>query len=265
MQRSIQQIVVPEKISKGMHFAVFISYAAQPTFSMPLSFEALGFDTAPAVGTLLIPLRGNSSAFAKVLSIDFQTENGPAQHARQVMYLEAQQDIFPGVHVVIPKRSGPALAWITLSDFCLQEKQADSCGPLIPQLLGNSISFSHCQGYLLPEAPHPLSALLMNLAVTQGYNLVITVGGTELSSKASAPEAILKLLDRRLPAFEDIIIQSVLRDPSAAVFPQAVAGCIGNCLILCLPETEQGMHAILTDIIPIVKHTLAALQGISGN
>ena len=261
MSYSIRQLVIPQKISKGEVFIACISYATQPTFSMPLSFEILGFEKAPAVGTRFVLPYSGGEAFAEVLEVGFQPDNGPGLHARNVMRLEALRDIPTGVHTIIPERPGPALAWITLSDKCSKGERKDISGPLIPELLGKKFSFSRRQGYLLPDDPSQLSALLMNLTVTQGYDFVITTGGTGLSPRDTTPEAALRVIERRLPGFEQIMMRASLKETPYAALSRAVAGTVGASLVLCLPGGEKAVRTTLTAVLPALEHALTKLQG----
>lgn len=260
MTHSIQQIVVPENIPKGAQFIANLSYAAQPIFSMPLRFEVLGFKKAPSVGTLLFSPQSGAT-LAKVLKLGFQASNDSDTHARHVMRLEAIQDIPAGVHMLLSKRTGPALGWITLSDSCAREEKEDISGPMIPELLKKTFSFSHCQGYLLPDNPQQLSALLMDLTVTQGYDIVVTTGGTGLSPRDTTPEAVLRLIERRLSGFEQAMTLASLEETPRAMIARVVAGSIGSSLVLCLPGSDKAVRATLTAALPALEHALAKLQG----
>ncbi|MDE5878815.1 MAG: MogA/MoaB family molybdenum cofactor biosynthesis protein, partial [Desulfovibrio sp.] len=81
------------------------------------------------------------------------------------------------------RKKGFAAAWITLSDKGAQGARTDEAGPLVGELLASALPLALCRGYLLPDEPGELRALLSDLALHQGFDLVCTTGGTGLSPR----------------------------------------------------------------------------------
>ncbi|MGE4552802.1 MAG: molybdopterin-binding protein, partial [Desulfovibrionaceae bacterium] len=86
------------------------------------------------------------------------------------------------------RRTGPALAWVTLSDSGFAGNRADASGPRIAELVGAALPLSLSRGFLLPDEGAALRALLADLALFQGFDLICTTGGTGVTSRDVTPE-----------------------------------------------------------------------------
>ena len=86
-----------------------------------------------------------------------------------------------------PSRSGPAVAWITLSDKGSQGLRTDTAGPAIAEACAARLDPCLIQGHIIPDDPGRLKALLTDLALTQGFDLIVTTGGTGLGPRDTTP------------------------------------------------------------------------------
>jgi molybdenum cofactor synthesis domain-containing protein len=159
------------------------------------------------------------------------------------------------------RRTGRALAWITLSDKGFAGEREDASGPLIARLLGDAFAFSHVQGFLLPDDEAGLRALFTELALRHGYDLIVSTGGTGLAPRDRSPEAALAAIERRLPGFEQAMMSAGLQKTPTAAVSRAVAGTIGQSLLICLPGSAKAVAENLGAVIPALKHALDKLQG----
>jgi len=157
-------------------------------------------------------------------------------------------------------REGYALAWITLSDKGSRGERIDTSGPQIFESLQGNLPLCHSQGFILPDEKHSLQALVLDLAHMQGYDLIITSGGTGLSSRDVSPEAILPLLDRRLEGLETAMMLASLSKTPHAALSRAVAGTIGTSLIITLPGSRKAVVENLAAALPALQHGLDKLH-----
>lgn len=186
--------------------------------------------------------------------------HGP--HAVQGALVETLSDLPLGAHApLLPSKEGFSLAWITLSDTCAAGGREDLSGPMMETLVRDSLMLGHCQGFVLPDDPLRLRALVADLALTQRFDLILTSGGTGVGPRDTTPEAILPLLDKRLPGFEQAMLMTSLQKTPHAVISRAIAGAVGQSLCITLPGSKKAVSENLAAVLPAVKHTLEKLQG----
>lgn len=109
-------------------------------------------------------------------------------------------------------------------------------------------------------SPARLRNLVLNLA-GQGYDLLISTGGTGLSPRDLTPEALIPILDRRLPGFEQAMMAASLLKTPRAVLSRALAGTVGQTLILALPGSARAARENLEAVLESLPHALEKLGG----
>lgn len=188
-------------------------------------------------------------------------------HARYAPLLEllsttlsTEQHAAP-LDLVCPPRPGWALGWITLSDKGAAGLREDASGPLMGELVRAALPLCHEQGFILPDEPDALRALVLELALGQGYDCLLTSGGTGLSPRDRTPEALLPLLDRRLGGLEQALMQAGLAATPHAALSRPLAGTIGRTLILTLPGSARAVRENLDAILPALEHGLEKIHG----
>ncbi|MGE4505548.1 MAG: molybdenum cofactor biosynthesis protein B [Desulfovibrionaceae bacterium] len=213
-------------------------------------------------GTLL---RAGGGAALLVLGSGFR--HAPAGEGARLpclstLTLEARTSIPAGARLeVSPEKCGWSVAWITLSDKGSRGEREDTAGPLAAELLAARLETSLCTGFILPDEEPRLRALLADLALVQGYDLIVTSGGTGVGPRDVTPEAALKVIEKRLPGFERAMTAASLAKTPHGAISRALAGTLGESLILNLPGSPKAVRECLEPVLPALDHALRKLQG----
>ena len=118
-----------------------------------------------------------------------------APHTQICPLLEALTPIEAGTRTLAARREHWALAWITLSDKGAAGLRVDESGPLMAADTRAKLPLCHEQGFMIPDDPQTLRSLVMELALGQGYDLILTSGGTGLAPRDTTPEALLPIFE----------------------------------------------------------------------
>ena len=153
------------------------------------------------------------------------------------------------------------MACITLSDKGSLGLREDTSGPAMAEMVADVLPLCHSQGFILPDEPSELRALLTELALGQPYDLILTSGGTGISPRDISPQVTQALLDYELPGFAAAMLAASLAVTPRAVISRATAGVLGQSLIINLPGSLKAVRENLAAVLPALAHALDKLHG----
>ena len=136
---------------------------------------------------------------------------------------------------------------LTVSDT--RTEATDSGGGAIRELLtaaGHTVA-----GYrILPDEPAQVRAAVELALANPDVQVVITTGGTGVTSRDSTYEAVVALLQKRLDGFGELFrALSYQEIGAAAMLSRAVAGTVGRKAVLALPGSEHAVRLAMTKLI----------------
>lgn len=107
----------------------------------------------------------------------------------------------------------------------------------------------------------PVEAALRE-AVAEGFDLVVTTGGTGLTPADLTPEMTARVIDRPVPGLgEAIRAYGASQGISTAVLSRGIAGLAGRTLIVNLPGSPGGARDGVAVLAPLIEHALDQIAG----
>lgn len=146
-------------------------------------------------------------------------------------------------------------AVITVSDMGSRGLRQDTSGPAVRAMLEEA-GFSVAHTAILPDEMEQISAELRDCADRRRIDLIVTTGGTGLSSRDVTPEATRAVLEREIPAIPVAMWMEGLKVTPRAMLSRAVAGIRGSSLLLNLPGSEKAARENLAAVIGGLEHGL---------
>jgi molybdenum cofactor synthesis domain-containing protein len=189
-------------------------------------------------------------------------------HALVCPFLMALEDIpaeSPAALRLSVSKPGVSLAWITLSDKGYRGDREDASGPLIADILSKTLPIGHSQGFLLPDDAGMLRALLTELALTEGYDIICTTGGTGLSPRDITPQTTAGVIDLPLHGIRQAMLACGLAVTPRAAISRAEAGILGKSVIINLPGSRKAVQENLNAVVHALPHALEKLHGDGGD
>ena len=142
---------------------------------------------------------------------------------------------------------------ITVSDT--RTSDTDTSGRAIADLLAAAGHVVHGRS-ILKDEPADVAALVRQLVATGDVDVVITTGGTGITSRDSTFEAVDGLLEKRLPGFGELFrMLSYHEIGAAAMLSRATAGLAGRAVVIALPGSEAAVRLAMEKlVIPELAH-----------
>lgn len=156
------------------------------------------------------------------------------------------------------KRGAPAAARVfvlTVSDT--RTRETDASGAAIEQLLEESGHVVIARR-LAPDDPAEVERVIREQLASEEAQVVISTGGTGITSRDTTYEAVSALVQKRLDGFGELFrMLSYQEIGSAAMLSRASAGIAGGKILFVLPGSEHAVRLAMTKlIIPELGHLL---------
>jgi molybdenum cofactor biosynthesis protein B len=156
------------------------------------------------------------------------------------------------------KRQGPAsVACFVLTVSDTRTAETDISGRAIRELLeacGHRISGQA----IVRDEPERVRQHVLAQCVNDATQVIITTGGTGITSRDGTYEAVNGLIEKRLDGFGELFrMLSFEEIGSAAMMSRATAGSIRGKVVFVLPGSENAVRLAMTRlIIPELAHVV---------
>jgi molybdopterin adenylyltransferase len=148
---------------------------------------------------------------------------------------------------------------LTVSDT--RTPDTDSSGRAILELL-EAAGHTVADYAIVKDEPSQVAAAVRAQLANEQVRVVITTGGTGVSSRDGTYEAVSALLDKRLDGFGELFRMISFKEiGSAAMMSRATAGTAARKAIFVLPGSENAVRLAMTQlIVPELGHLIQQLN-----
>jgi molybdenum cofactor synthesis domain-containing protein len=148
---------------------------------------------------------------------------------------------------------------VTVSNRAAAGVYEDRSGPVLARLLAEA-GCTVDGPLVVPDGP-PVEVALRE-AITAGYHVVVTTGGTGLTPGDLTPEMTRRVLDREIPGIAEAIrAAGVAAGVPAAMLSRGVAGLAGGVLIVNLAGSTGGVRDGMAVLAPVLLHAVDQAHG----
>lgn len=151
------------------------------------------------------------------------------------------------------------VAVLVCSDSVSAGQKEDKSGKIIADKL-EKLGLSVSNYLVVPDNIQLIQANVQQLCDAK-TNLIILTGGTGLSAKDVTPEAIIPLIDRRIPGIEEAIRSYGQERTPFAMLSRSIVGFKGETLLMALPGSANGAAESIDAVFPSVLHLFQLLNG----
>jgi len=147
---------------------------------------------------------------------------------------------------------------LTVSDSCARGERNDVSGPAVARELQQH-HFAVVDMRIVPDDHSTIQKAIVEL--TRKARLVVTTGGTGISTRDVTPEATRAVCGRMLDGISDRMRREGEKRTPFAVLSRGVCGVCGTSLVLNLPGSPAGAVESLQAVIDVLPHAIQLLAG----
>ena len=159
---------------------------------------------------------------------------------------------------------GIRAAIVTLSDRASSGQYEDRSGPILRAAL-EALGAEVVSADILPDDEEKIAAHVGALADAGDLGLVITTGGTGLTPRDVAPEALARLCTKTAPGIGEALRAAGARHIPTAWLSRSIAGVRGKTLIIALPGSPKAIGESMDVLKPFLRHAVRLAAGGKGH
>lgn len=147
---------------------------------------------------------------------------------------------------------------VTVSNRASAGVYEDTSGPLIVAGL-RDLGFEVGDPVVIPDG-EPVEKTLRE-AVSEGYDAVITSGGTGLTPMDLTPEMTRRVIEREVPGIAEAIRLTGREKVPTAILSRGLAGVAGRTLVVNLPGSAGGVKDGMAVLAGVLRHAVDQIGG----
>ena len=154
----------------------------------------------------------------------------------------------------------PRIGILTVSDRASRGEYEDRGGPAIQEYLEEVLAQRfQTVGEIVPDDQDQIAAALERLCDEEDCWLVVTTGGTGPAQSDVTPEATVRVLDKELAGFGELMRQVSLEAVATAILSRQTAGTRGRTMIVNLPGQPKAIGECLDAVFGAIPYGIELL------
>jgi len=149
-------------------------------------------------------------------------------------------------------------AVLTVSDSCARGERNDLSGPAVARALQEH-HFAVIETRVVADEHAAIQKAIVDLA--RRVRLVVTTGGTGISTRDVTPEATRSVCGRMLDGVAERMRREGEKKTPFAALSRGLCGVCGTSLVLNLPGSPTGAVESLHAVIDVLPHAVQILAG----
>ena len=149
-------------------------------------------------------------------------------------------------------------AVLTVSDSCARGERNDLSGPAVARALQEH-HFAVIETRVVADEHAAIQKAIVDLA--RKVRLVVTTGGTGISTRDVTPEATRSVCGRMLDGVAERMRREGEKKTPFAALSRGLCGVCGTSLVLNLPGSPTGAVESLHAVIDVLPHAIQILAG----
>jgi molybdopterin adenylyltransferase len=147
---------------------------------------------------------------------------------------------------------------VTVSDGVASGEREDLSGVRAAEIL-ESLGFA-AERRIVSDGADAVESVLREVLDGDAPDLIITTGGTGLGPRDLTPEGTRRVLEREAPGITEAMRRAG-GENHHVMLSRAVAGSVGQTLVVNLPGSVRGVEESLDVIGPALRHAVELLSG----
>jgi molybdopterin adenylyltransferase len=147
---------------------------------------------------------------------------------------------------------------LTVSDSCARGERNDFSGPAVARALQEH-HFAVIETRVVADEHAAIQKAIVDLA--RRVRLVVTTGGTGISTRDVTPEATRSVCGRMLDGVAERMRREGEKKTPFAALSRGLCGVCGTSLVLNLPGSPTGAVESLHAVIDVLPHAIQILAG----
>jgi molybdopterin adenylyltransferase len=173
-------------------------------------------------------------------------------------------EVSPGDPVVVESTSLIRAAVLTVSDKGSRGERDDESGAVLEDAL-RGLGVADVERGIVADDAEAIAEELRGWADGGAVNLILTTGGTGMTSRDVTPEATLSVLERLAPGFAEVMRAGSLVATPHAMLSRAVSGMRRRTLIINMPGSPRACREQFAMIAPALAHAVEKLLDLGGD